>query len=201
MADFNSYSPGPGSFGQQALGALKQAGLNAIGGLPGFAFSTAGSLINSALANRSAKLQYERQLDFWQNQNEYNSPANQRKLLEQAGLNPVAAAGQIAGNGAAGALSSVPGNNYAQNGVFDTDALQNSMMAFATMEQIGANTDQMRKQIELSIVEKMIRESELFGIDLDNDQKQILLKWLDKEKEATIDKLFSEITNIESVTQ
>lgn len=32
--------------------------------------------------------QYSKNLEMWEKQNEYNSPANQRRLLEEAGLNP-----------------------------------------------------------------------------------------------------------------
>lgn len=41
-----------------------------------------------ALSEQSAEAAYQRQLDFWNQQNEYLSPSNQKALLEQAGLNP-----------------------------------------------------------------------------------------------------------------
>lgn len=189
-----------GTFGQQALGALKNAGLNAIGGLPQFAFSMGTSLLNNYLANKSAEKQFNRQLDFWEMQNEYNTPLAQRRRLEQAGFNPALALGDVAGNNTAGNLSSVPGNTYAQSGVFDINALQNSMNAFGVLEQIGADTDLMRSQIELNLIEKIIKNAEAFGIDLDNQQKQKLLNWLDKEKEVSLEKMMAEISNIKSGT-
>ena len=70
---------------------------------------------------------YNKQVDFWNMQNEYNTPANQRKLAEEAGYNvldvlrnggSVSTAGQLSpvASGSAG-LASVglpPSANYAE---------------------------------------------------------------------------------------
>lgn len=67
-------------------------------------------LLNEQMAdiNRSAADKaYERQLDFWNKQNLYNSPANQAKLREAAGLNPYALNGTLGGAGVSGGLPSI----------------------------------------------------------------------------------------------
>lgn len=55
----------------------------------------------------AADVAYERQLDFWNKQNLYNSPSNQAKLREEAGLNPYALNGTLGGAGVSGGLPAV----------------------------------------------------------------------------------------------
>lgn len=56
----------------------------------------------------AAENAYARQLDFWNQQNTYNSPANQRKLREEAGLSPFALNGNMPGVGVSSGLSATP---------------------------------------------------------------------------------------------
>ena len=189
------------SFGQNIVSALQGAATSAIGGLPAMAFNIGSSILNNHLAERSAQKQYNRQLDFWHMQNEYNSPVNQRKRLMEAGLNPVAAAGDIGGNNTAGNLSTVPGNQKAQSGVLDPDALGNNMLLFEQMESIGANTDLLKRQVELSFIQEYIMNAEAYGLDLDNEEKKKLLSYIDKEKELSFEKVLAEIDNIKSSTE
>lgn len=87
-----------------------------------FGFGAVGSGFSSALsmatAKRNADIQYQynkkladdayqRDIDFWNMQNAYNSPAAQVSRLRQAGLNPALLNGGIQGN-TAGDLSSTP---------------------------------------------------------------------------------------------
>lgn len=188
------------TFGQNIVSALSSAATSAIGGLPSMAFNVGSSILNNHLAERSAQKQYDRQLDFWEKQNEYNSPVNQRKRLQEAGLNPVAAAGDIGGHNTAGSLSSVPGNQYSQNGVIDPNALGNNMMLFEQMESIGANTDLLKRQVELSFIQEYIMNAEAYGLELSNEEKKKLLGYIDREKELSFDKVIAEIDNIKSST-
>lgn len=57
---------------------------SAIGSALGFASQERTNKANMKLA----KYQYEKNLEMWNRENEYNTPANQRKRLEAAGLNP-----------------------------------------------------------------------------------------------------------------
>lgn len=56
----------------------------------------------------AAENAYARQVDFWNQQNAYNSPENQRKLREDAGLSPFALNGNLQGAGVSSGLSSTP---------------------------------------------------------------------------------------------
>lgn len=47
-----------------------------------------GGIMNQIFADKAAKKAYQRQLDFWNRQNEYNLPVNQMQRLQAAGLNP-----------------------------------------------------------------------------------------------------------------
>ena len=189
------------TFGQNIISALQGAATSAIGGLPSMAFNVGASILNNHLAERSAQKQYDRQIDFWNMQNEYNSPVNQRKRLMDAGLNPVAAAGDIGGNNTAGNLSTVPGNQKAQTGVLDPNALGNNMLLFEQMESIGANTDLLKRQVELSFIQEYIMNAERYGLELSNEEKQKLLGYIDKEKELSFEKILAEIDNIKSSTE
>lgn len=72
--------------------------------------------INARRAERAAQKQYDRQIDFWNRQNEYNTPTAQRQRLEDANLNPALMYGSGSGANTAGGLSTVPGNNVEQQG-------------------------------------------------------------------------------------
>lgn len=102
---------------------------------------------NNSLAEQSAENAYERQLDFWNKHNEYNSPTNQRKRLEQAGFNPSAALGEVATGQNAQQLSSVPQNEYAQKGVLQLQTLSSALESFARIEKLGAETGLATEQI------------------------------------------------------
>lgn len=169
-------------------------------GIIGGAFNLATSAFNARLAELAAQNEYNRQLDFWQKQNEYNTPLNQRKRLEQAGFNPAAAINGVAGNNTAGGLSSVPANEVDKRGRVDLNALNNSIALLGQMESVGANTDLLRRQIELSFYEQIIKNNQAYGLDIDNKTKEHLLKWLPFQQELTFEKLLAEISNIKSDT-
>lgn len=173
---------------------IKQMIMNGI--LTGGLIQLAGSAFNAGLSELAAKRQYDRQLDFWQKQNEFNDPLNQRRRMERAGFNPAAFAGEVASNNVAGELSNAPGNEVMKNGAIDLQALNNSLEVFGKLEQMGADTDLMRRQIELSFIDEMIKNGEAYGIKLDNEQKQIMLKYLATEKEVSIQEALSRIDEL-----
>lgn len=59
---------------------------------------------------KQAENAYQRQLEFWNKTNEYNTPSNQRARLEAAGLNPALMYGSSSGSNTAGYMS---GSNQA----------------------------------------------------------------------------------------
>ena len=167
--------------------------LKTIGGM---AINLASSAFNHNLAERSAQKQYDRQLEFWRLQNEYNNPSAQRSRMERAGFNPALIAGEVAGNNVAGELSNVPGNQVAQNGTINLDALNQSLQVFGQLEKLGADTDMMRRQIELSFIDEIIKNGEAYGIKLDNEQKKIILEYLATEKDVSLAEAMARINEL-----
>ena len=163
----------------------------------GAGLGIAQAAFNNFMGERSAEKAYERQLDFWNIQNAYNTPLQQRKRLEAAGLNPASAAGQVAGSNVAGNLSSVQQNPAASSDLLD---LQSTFNLFGQMEQLQAGNDLTRAQIQLTFAKTLVENAEAFGIDLSNEEKQKLLKWVDQKQELGIEKLIAEIGNIEADT-
>lgn len=109
---FGAASAGIGSFAGSALGGLGSLVSGAYGKQKRlqsrqYEFQR---LLNQQMAgiNReAAEIAYSRQLDFWNKQNEYNSPLNQARLREAAGLNPYALNGTLGGAGVSSGLSSI----------------------------------------------------------------------------------------------
>lgn len=100
-----------------AAGAVLSGGLTAAGNLAsGIMSAVQGKKdreayenqqhLNRVFENEQAAKAYQRQVDFWKLQNEYNTPAQQLQRLRAAGLNPDLAIGGNVQN-SAGGLSSV----------------------------------------------------------------------------------------------
>lgn len=164
---------------------LKAAGIGAAGGV-------AGGLINGIFSQIAAKQEYNRQLDFWDKQNRYNSPQAQRDRLNAAGFNPSAAMEQVAGSNTAGELSSVPGNVVAKNGILDPRAISDWFHAFADLENTVAGTQHLTAQVGTELTKQMINNLEAAGIKIDNKTKELMYEYADDEMKARIDKLVAE---------
>lgn len=143
------------------------------------------SLFNNWFANRNADKQYQRQLDFWNKQNAYNSPSAQRQRFQSAGINPNSVTGQMATAGTAQGLSSVPGNEYAQSGVLKLDSLAQTLETMARIEKIGAETGLLTNQAASELVRKS-----LLSVGLDREKVQYLMdQWEEKGKEMEFENL------------
>lgn len=70
-------------------------------------FSMLGNYLNYKYNQRLAEQQNAYNIDMWKMQNEYNSPANQMRRYEEAGLNPALLAGQITPGNASSAPEQV----------------------------------------------------------------------------------------------
>ena len=64
-----------------ATAAIVGAGISAAGGL-------GSTFVGQAKNMRLAKYQFNKNMEAWQMQNAYNTPAAQMQRLEEAGLNP-----------------------------------------------------------------------------------------------------------------
>ena len=116
------------------------SGISAIGNAFGGVLS---SQSNKKLMREQMHWQeamYQRQLqdarENWQMQNEYNSPANQRKLLEEAGYNPGMMGSDLqsvssADNIALGNVPSAPSYSMTPNYIADT--VNSATQAFSTL--------------------------------------------------------------------
>lgn len=116
------------------------SGISAVGNALGGVFSSSS---NKKLMREQMHWQesmYARQLqdarDNWRMQNEYNSPANQRKLLEDAGYNPAMMGADLqsassADNIAMGNVPSAPSYSSTPNYIADT--VNSATQAFSTL--------------------------------------------------------------------
>ena len=101
-----------------AIGAVGMSAINAgIGAVAGAI--TAG--VQHKYNKKMADYQNDINIENWNLQNEYNSPANQRKRLEEAGINPAAVFGSN-GSSAGNAGQIAP---YQRQGVDITQSLMN----------------------------------------------------------------------------
>lgn len=144
-------------------------------GLIGDVLGTVGqfgsSIINAASANKQMEKQFENQKALYaqqfqdqqnmiREQNEYNSYANQRKLMEDAGLNPML----MYGNGTSGALQSEVANPQVPNAPLKIGAGQ----AIASGIDKGISTMMSLAQVRLLESQIKKNESETEGQDILN---------------------------------
>ena len=117
------------------------------------ASSLLGGLFGSSSQSSTNKMQLQMMREqnawnenMWNKQNEYNTPANQMKRFEAAGLNP----NLVYGQGSSGNASSAPTSARADLRAFDASALaasvvSNAIDAYARLQQakkIKADTEQ-----------------------------------------------------------
>lgn len=105
-------------------------------------------------------------LDQWNMTNEYNSPLEQRKRLESAGLNPLFYG--LDGTSANSFESAQPlGYDRAK-----LEQMKNPLQAGLEGMQLGKNLELVQKQIEKTAAEKNKIESETDSAKLDNEFKK-----------------------------
>lgn len=69
-------------------GSLLSAGIGALGGVFGSLFGKKSQDDTNKASKELAEYQYSKNLEMWNRQNAYNTPANQVKRIKAAGLNP-----------------------------------------------------------------------------------------------------------------
>lgn len=132
-----------------AFGGISSAldtGFGTLGNLIGMPFEIAREKRNYALQYQynelAAENAFNRQVEFWNMQNRYNSPSAQLARLQQAGLNPALMNGGVEGN-TAGNLSSVP-NATVSNSASTQPVIK--LMNFAQMAQLLKESDLLDSQ-------------------------------------------------------
>lgn len=119
-------------------------GAQLLGGL-------AGQIGGNQANKRESELAYQRQLAMWNRTNEYNSPTNQMKRLQEAGLNP----NLVYGNGAVANVSG-PGPRYEPPQIRpivpdlggSAATAQNVALMGLQMKQAQANIEQVEAQTQ-----------------------------------------------------
>lgn len=138
---------------------------------------------------------------MWHQQNEYNTALAQRQRLEQAGINPAMALGQIQPGQASSLMSATP---QGAAGATMQNALAPLGDGISNAVNSGINsyiqTQQLKNQTALAQAEIAKKKAEVAGIDVDNK-----FKAREKEKsldqlQTSIDKMNAEKNRIEQLT-
>lgn len=141
--------------------ALAAAGLQALGGMAqGQANQRTQWMQNHMNLNfqaKEAEKAYQRQVEFWHLQNQYNSPAEQMKRFGAAGLNPHLIYGQgNAGNASGGLPQYHPPSVQMKLAAPQMGAALQSVLP--TLMQVGSWMQNMRSgEIEIAKNEEMVR--------------------------------------------
>lgn len=158
------------TFGQQiGLNAATSAANGVVSG----AFGLAQGALQHKYNKEMADYQFDKNLEMWRTQNDYNTPQAQRERLEAAGLNPAL----MYGGGATSTGNSMSSPSYQMNPVDLVGTLQNAMMTDIQMKQIQANIDK--------------TESETNLIDEQTKGQKITNQYSPALAQANIDKLIS----------
>lgn len=182
------------------LGTLISGGLGAVANLFGANAGSKRSLQAVRETNEAnkelAEYQYEKNLEMWNYQNEYNTPQNQMKRLIDAGLNP----NLMYGQGDTGNASNAPQydaprmeayTGFGDLGVSSaTTQLMQGLMGYANIKKTNAEADQIRQNTQNLEVQKQLTELQIIQQGFDNAKSEEELKiWGDlyRAKIANID--------------
>lgn len=142
---------------------------------------------NINAAKEAATTAFNRQRQLIQEQNEYNSFSNQRKLMEEAGYNPNSLVG-----GAAGSAVSSGSTNAPQAEIPSPIPMQAAKFQFA---QDFANIKSVLADAKLKEAQTEKTNSETVGQNIENDfntiQTVLQSKWGDIEREYNLNELDS----------
>lgn len=153
------------------MGWLKDLGNAMLGGLPniiGSALGAVSGISQQNSANRAnmelAQYQFDRNLEMWNKQNEYNTPANQMARYMEAGLNP----NLIYSQGTPGIATNAP--EYKAPEIrkftnFGDFGMSSAMQAGLTMQQTQSNIELQKSQADLNFAKEQteIQKASLTG--------------------------------------
>lgn len=160
--------------------ALIGVGANVLGNL----FNVGSQRQANAANMELAKFQWEKNLEMWNMQNEYNLPVNQMKRLRAAGINPVMAfsGGQVSGNVAPNAPE------------YKAPQMQATQVDSSGLASIGSayiQAKQSEKQMEL-----MDTQAELNRAKVATENMVALLRELQGTKQWMDNQYFSDVAPI-----
>lgn len=165
-----------------------------------------------AFDKEQSELEYQRNLEKWNMENEYNSPQAQRQRLVEAGLNPNLVYGSgTAAAGTAGTAVPYSAPRYQspraeratyQAPQFNVDPYQAVSIAQALAlqksqrEQVDAQTDAIKQQTKNSAVDELIKAVELTGARLTVRQKEELYATTISQAKENLRKTYAETANL-----
>lgn len=163
------------SFFSKALGV---SGLTNMIGLTSGLEAFGNDMLNNYYSKKNTKKAYERDIAFWNMQNEYNSPANQMQRLKDAGLNPNLIYGQINSGNAAGSVhSGIANQSFKVNPLDDILNTTSKLLALKQQNQQNKLLDtqnlEVVNRVKMQNTEAKMRKAELARFLHDNE---IILK-------------------------
>lgn len=192
------------------LGTLLGAGVSAIGGLVGSSVNRNANLAAVREQNRGnmelAKYKYDRDVEMWNMQNEYNTPSAQMARFAQAGLNPNFMYGQgSAGNAASAPQMETPTlNAYTQQDFGIGAAVSGGVdtyLRFLQFEQSQKLQDSVITKNNLEAAGQELRNAnQIVKNASDAFNFGILSKYGKSQAEAALQQTYANIRNIQSST-
>ena len=155
--------------------------------LGGLLASTGGGILQGIANIGGNRRANKRMVDFWNMQNEYNHPAQQRKRLEEAGFNPAMMYGQSS-SGVAGNAGDVgkPYNTQFDNPINQIHRYADTRVKTAQEDNVKSATTVNLEQAALLSARSANELLSGVGKNLDNTLKrEILQTSVDAKKEAT----------------
>lgn len=197
---YSKYSPNTNPMG---LGFLAGIGSSLIGGIGSFfsqrsanKFAAQQNALNRQFAHDEAALAFDRNWNQMLYQNEYNSPANQRKLFEQAGVNYQNIVGNqgnvaVSKSGNAASNASAPGSLGAQQMQMDwANGIANIGLINAQTKLINAQAGAVEHDNNLKDTQSGYYGSLTAGQDIENGIR---------EKYGSLE-AFARVNNLEADT-
>lgn len=118
--------------------------------------SLLGNVSTNEANRRQAELAYQRELDMWNRNNEYNTPTNQMARLKSAGLNP----NLVYGTG------SVTGNTSGNLPKYQAPRMDYNLNVPNVMDMLGTYQDIKVKQKQQNLMDKQIERQTLENLFL-----------------------------------
>lgn len=182
---------------------------NMLGSIGGGLLGGIGGAISTAIQNRQnmklAKYQYEKNLEMWNRENEYNTPSAQRGRMEDAGFNPnlVYGHGSVANTAASAPQYQAPHiQAYTDFGDFGIGQGINSYvsakLAEANIDKTKQETENLTQYNKIQQQEEILKSLDVVNKRIQNSRDQTELDYLVPYKDLLIDQLGVEVKQAES---
>lgn len=161
--------------------------------------SAGANLLSTAMTNRANERMQQQQnawnLEMWNRNNEYNSPAAQMQRLQAAGLNPDLMYGQNAGDSSGNSSSPAQGTNPIPKQPFHLDPLMLSQMRLLNAQAYKTDKEGNIADIKAQNDEEFSYKQNLLDLGLSAEQINYLSALYDKTYKE-IDQIDQNIANM-----